>query len=308
MTEDQVLRTIQSIKPTTATGVDFIDNKTLKLVANEITPALTRITNLSISTNTFPTLYKWSKVTPPLKKGSLDPILPASYRPVNQLVGLSKIVERCVFGQLVNYLEENSLLHPNQHGGRTGHSTTTTLIQMHNQWMEDLKDGKEVAVTMVDHSAAFEVCNHEIIKDKLKLLGVNNIEWMASYLSGRTQSCAIGAALSSQLSLPPASVVQGVVGSGILYNVMTCDLPDTVHTDHEVSLEDTSNHCQEDGDMVTFVDNATCYYEHQDPAEVTRVINKNFIAIENYMNANKPKINSDKTHLLVMAKSGGGEV
>ena len=308
MTENQVLKTIQSIKPTTATGVDYIDNKTLKLVAREITPALTQIINLSISTNTFPSLYKWSKVTPLLKKNALDPILPASYRPVNQLVGLAKIVERCVFGQLVNYLEENSLLHPNQHGGREGHSTTTTLIQMHNQWMEDLKDGKVVAVTMVDQSAAFDVCNHEIIKNKLKLLGLNSVDWVSSYLSGRTQSCAIGASLSSALSLPPASVVQGGVGSGILYNVMTCDLPDIVHDQHEVSIEDKNHHCREDGDMVTFVDDATCYFGHSDPAEVTRVINKNFSKIENYMHANKLKINSDKTHLLVMAKSGGGEV
>ena len=122
VTEEEVANVIKAIRPTTATGVDFIDNCTIKLVATEITPALTKIINLSILTSTFPTIYKWSKVTPLLKKNSLDPILPSSYRPVNQLVGLSKIVERCVFGQLVNYLEDNSLLHPNQHGGRAGTS------------------------------------------------------------------------------------------------------------------------------------------------------------------------------------------
>ena len=60
--------------------------------------------------------------------------------------------------------------------------------------------------------------------------------------------------------------------------------------------------------MVTFVDDATSYYGHQDPAEVTRVINKNFLAIETYMHANMLKVNSNKTHLLVVAKTGGGEV
>ena len=125
-------------------------------------------------------------MTPLLQKATLDPILPASYRPVNQLVGLSKILERCVFGQLVDYLEVNSLLHPNQHGGRAGHSTTTTLIQMHDQWMNDLEDGKTVTVTMVDQSAAFDVCDHMIILEKLKMLGFMNTDWVASYLSGRT--------------------------------------------------------------------------------------------------------------------------
>ena len=308
VTEEEVFQIIQKTKPTTATGTDFIDNCTVKLVADIITPALTHVINLSIASNTFPAIYKWSKVTPLLKKPTLDPILPASYRPVNQLASLSKILERCVFRQLVEYLEANNLLHPNQHGGRAGHSTTTTLIQMHDQWLEDLEDGKTVAITMVDQSAAFDVCDHLLILEKLRLLGVTRVEWMASYLSGRTQSVAIGAALSAPLPLPPASVVQGGVGSGILYNIMTCDLPDIIHTNHQVSLEDMEPHCQEDGDMVTFVDDSTSYFGHKDTNEVTRVTNKNFAAVETFMNANKLKVNSAKTHLLVMTKSSGGEV
>ena len=86
VTEGEVLKVIQKIKPTTTTGVDFIDNQTIKLVADIVTPALTHIANLSISTATFPTIYKWAKVTPLLKKATLDPILPASYRPVNTTV------------------------------------------------------------------------------------------------------------------------------------------------------------------------------------------------------------------------------
>jgi hypothetical protein len=70
---------------------------------------------------------------------------------------------------------------------------------------------------------------------------------------------------------------------------------------------DTDYHCEEDGDMVTFVDDATSYCSHHDPAEVTRIINKNFEAIEMYMNSNQLKINSDKTHLLVISNSAGGE-
>ena len=85
---------------------------------------------------------------------------------------------------------------------------------MHDQWMNDLEDGKTVAVTMVNQSAAFDVCNHLIIIEKLKLLSMTNVNWVTSYLSGRTQSAAIGAALSTPLPLPPASVVQGGVGSG----------------------------------------------------------------------------------------------
>ena len=58
VSEEEVLNVFKAIRPTTATGVDFIDNRTLKLVATEITPALTHIINLSISNSTFPAIYK----------------------------------------------------------------------------------------------------------------------------------------------------------------------------------------------------------------------------------------------------------
>ena len=124
----------------------------------------------------------------------------------------------------------------------------------------------------------------------------------------RTQRVAIGAVHSAPLPLPPASVVQGGVGSGILYNVMTCDLPDVIHTGHPVSLKDDQYHCKDDGDMVTFVDDATSYFGHKDTNEVTRVTNKNFAAVESYMHSNKLKVNSDKMHLVVITKSASSRL
>ena len=59
---------------------------------------------------------------------------------------------------------------------------------------------------------------------------------------------------------------------------------------------------------MTFEDDATSYYGHKDPAKVIRVTNKNFAAIENFMNSNKLKVNLYKAHLLVISKSSGGKV
>ena len=71
-----------------------------------------------------------------------------------------KIVKKAIFNQLVLYLEENKLIHPNHHGGRKGHSTTTALVQMYNTWIEQIEEGKLVAVMIVDQSAVFDLCNH----------------------------------------------------------------------------------------------------------------------------------------------------
>ena len=128
----------------------------MKLVKDEIVGALTTIINLSIQQSTFPEIYKHSKVIPLKKNPSLSDIECASYRPVNLLPIPGKIVEKAIFNQLVEYLETNKLIHPNHHGGRKGHSTTTALVQMYNKWVEEMEEGKLVGVLMIDQSAAFD--------------------------------------------------------------------------------------------------------------------------------------------------------
>ena len=81
---------------------------------------------------------------------SSDPLLPESYRPVALLPILSKVMEKAVFNQLVTYLEDNKLIHPNLHGSRAGHNTSTALIQMYDNWLEEVEDGKVVGVLICD--------------------------------------------------------------------------------------------------------------------------------------------------------------
>ena len=203
ITKEEVLKIISSLNNSSATGVDFIDTQTLKLVKEEIAEALTTIINLSIQTSTFPAIYKHSKIIPLKKKPTLNDLDCASYRPVNLLPIPGKIVEKAIFNQLVQYLETNKLIHPNHHGGRKGHSTTTALVQMYNKWVEEMEEGKLVGVLMIDQSAVFDLCDHEILVEKLKVLGVqqNAACWMESYLAGRSQSTLIDGHMSSEVKL-----------------------------------------------------------------------------------------------------------
>ena len=93
MVED-VIKIIKSLKNSSATGVDYIDTRTVKIAAEIIAPALTHIINLSIQTSTFPNIWKYAKVVPLLKSFIADPVLPKSYRPVALLPILSKVLEK----------------------------------------------------------------------------------------------------------------------------------------------------------------------------------------------------------------------
>ena len=170
--EEDVLKVILGLKNSSATGVDFIDTRTVKLAAKQIAPALTHIINLSISTSTFPSLWKFAKVVPLLKSLTADKLMPKNYRPVALLPILSKVLEKIVFSQFVKYLEENNLIHPNLHGSRAAHSTSTALIQLYDKWADDVENDKMVGVLICDQSAAFDLCDHYLLIEKLQLLGL----------------------------------------------------------------------------------------------------------------------------------------
>ena len=251
-------------------------------------------------------MWKHAKVIPLLKSSTADNLQPKSYRPVALLPILSKVLEKVVFGQFVQYLEHNNLVHPNLHGSRAAHSTSTALIQLYDRW---------AGVLICDQSAVFDLCDHYLLVEKLKLLGREDsaAAWVWNYLSDRRQSCFVDGKLSSPLDLLPCGVPQGSIGGPLLWLCFTCDQPDTVH-EHQVVGQDQQRGCvgqsgdrdqvpggQGDcGALVGYVDDGTYSYAHADPEVLSAILSRKYKLLEEWINANLLVINADKTHLLVM--------
>ena len=81
------------------------------------------------------------------------------------------------------------LVHPNQHGFRSGQSTTTNLVRYINQVLQQMSSCGQVDAVYTDFSKAFTKVNHQLLIRKLELLGVGGpiLNWLESYLSGRSQ-------------------------------------------------------------------------------------------------------------------------
>ena len=152
---DTIRRIIQDLKNSKSCGMDDIDTYTIKLMGDDIVPAVTHIVNLSLKQAIFPSLYKMAKIIPLLKKD--DPLEPKNYRPVAILCILSKIIERAIFIQIVDFMNRNNLFHPNHHGFRAHHSTSTAMIQMFDSWVQAVDKGELAGVCVLDMSAAFDV-------------------------------------------------------------------------------------------------------------------------------------------------------
>ena len=113
---DEILKIISGLKSTQSCGVDNVDSRVIKLVQQELVPVITHVVNLSIKYRSFPHQWKLAKIIPLHKKNEV--IYPENYRPVSLLPVFSKILERAIFCQVVQFMEENELLHPFHHGFR----------------------------------------------------------------------------------------------------------------------------------------------------------------------------------------------
>ncbi len=91
--------------------------------------ALTHI-NTSLLTGIFPTAFKQARVTPLLKKPTLNTSLLENYRPISLLPFIAKTLEQVVFNQVSWFLSQNKKLNTKRSGFRSGHSTETALLSV----------------------------------------------------------------------------------------------------------------------------------------------------------------------------------
>ena len=88
ITTDQVLSYIRILDPSKALGVDGLGPKIIKLAANSISNFIATLINKSISSGTFPSQLKCTKVFPVFKSGSKSD--PSNYHPISILPTISK--------------------------------------------------------------------------------------------------------------------------------------------------------------------------------------------------------------------------
>ena len=131
--------------------------------------------NACINTSTIPKIFKLSRITPISKpQKPLDDI--GSYRPLNNLPTLEKLLEDHILTHLNNHINKNNIIHMNHHGGRKGYSTTSALLHINNELNKNYESNKISATLATDLSSAFETIDHCLLIKKLEHYGVRGKE------------------------------------------------------------------------------------------------------------------------------------
>ena len=166
ITEDIVLKLLKNIDISKAAGVDNLPGRFLKDGAVILAKPVAKIFNLS---KIFPDSCKLAKLKPIFKKGSrMDP---SNYRPISLLPLISKIFEKIVHDQMIDYLAQCNILYKYQSGFGAKHSTDLCLSYLNDKFLKGFDNGLFTGMTLLDLQKAFDMIDHNILLEKLKAIG-----------------------------------------------------------------------------------------------------------------------------------------
>ena len=285
-TEESVLKLLEGINPTKAAGLDNLAGKFLKDGAQILAKPVSELCNLSISLSLFPEDCKQAKLKPLFKKGSRDE--PKNYRPISLLPQISKVIEKIVHEQVLEYLDTNKILYRYQSGFRPHHSTDTCLSYLSDKITQAFEKGMFTGMILIDLQKAFDTIDHEIFLEKLKHLAFSDpaIYWFRSYLTSRTFFVNIGKETSSPGELS-CGVPQGSILGPLIFLLYVNDMPQAV-----------------DCDLLLYADDSCLVFRDNNINEIEKQLNKNFNSLCDWFVDNKLSIHfgEDKTKSILFGR------
>ena len=260
----------------------------VKELVCELTPFVTELFNKSISEVYFPKSFRIGEITPILKKASLDPSIITNYRPVSNLSFISKLLERTINKQLLIHLNDNDLLPEYQSAYRSCHSTETALLKVTSDALTAADRGMITILGFLDLSAAFDCVDHQILITRLeRTFGISGLalNWIRSYLEGRTQRVRYNGAISAPAELS-CGVPQGSVLGPLYFLLYTADVFQIAH--------------QQGFKIHGYADDLQLY-QHCLPTDVDMMKDCFSMCVERimvWMSSNRLRLNASKTEIL----------
>ena len=147
--------------------LDPIPAMVLKGCLDLLLPFITKLVNCSLQCSVMTESMKQAQLSPLLKKPSLNQELFKNYRPISNLMFISKLCEKAVAIQLKDHVRNSNLDELFQSAYKAGHSTETALLRVQNDILRAIDTGGCVMLLLLDLSAVFDTVDHSILLSRL---------------------------------------------------------------------------------------------------------------------------------------------
>lgn len=199
---------IFKIKPSFSPGPDGIPSSFIKNCSTALLEPLQYLFDLSLSSSSFPDIWKKTSIIPVYKKGDKSNI--SNYRPISITSAIAKLIDSIVASKM--NLIFKSVLSPYQHAGVKGRDIMSNLTIFSNFVHSSVANNIQVDTVYTDQTKAFDRVSHKILISKMHMYNIPLIliKWYKNFLAERVINCKINNILSTSFILN-CGILKGLV-------------------------------------------------------------------------------------------------
>ena len=219
LSDADLLHIIRTLPRRKAPGPDSIPNELLKLLPAGALLHIKNILNRALVDGIFPAWWKEVVVSLMTKKAPAERL--SNQRPVALCNTVYKLFSIVLNSRLTRAVEENSILEPEQAGGRRHRGTTRQLQWLQWQLSDAKRRRKKLYALWIDTTNAFGSVSHEVLWSILKGYGFKpgEVDYLQSVYAG-SRFRVRGPFGDTANIFTHAGVNQGDITSPLLWNLV----------------------------------------------------------------------------------------
>lgn len=211
-----------------APGVDHLRTEMLLPIIQDLAPVLCLLFSLCWMWSTVPTAWCTAQVVP-IFKGKGNPLDPGSYRPISLCSVLRKLMELCLYPDLLATAPQ---LDPVQGGFRANRGTLDSALALHEICKQHTADhhGEPPVLCFLDIKQAYDTVHRPVIWRALETYVSDPMLGLLQTLFDNVRIETLVSGARSPTFWPATAVLQGSILSPFLYSQYINTLPALLRT------------------------------------------------------------------------------